>query len=174
MVCVQEDIADAFVKMLSGAMQELSIGEPSRLETDVGPVIDDLAKQNIIDYIEVKRSEFKVIGESKPAHSMEIGHFVTPTAFEIEKISDLEKEVFGPVLHVLRFKGSQFSETLQAINALGFGLTMGLHSRLDSRVDWVSENAKVGNLYVNRNQIGAVVGVQPFGGEGLSLSLIHI
>ena len=167
-VCVQEDIADAFVKMLSGAMQELSIGEPSRLETDVGPVIDDLAKQNIIDYIEVKRSEFKVIGESKPAHSMEIGHFVTPIAFEIEKISDLEKEVFGPVLHVLRFKGSQFSETLQAINALGFGLTMGLHSRLDSRVDWVSENAKVGNLYVNRNQIGAVVGVQPFGGEGLS------
>ena len=167
-VCVQEDIADGFVKMLAGAMQELSVSDPSDLETDVGPVIDDLAKQNIAAYIEAKRSEFKVIGESKPAQSNEAGHFITPIAFEIEKIFDLEKEVFGPVLHVLRFKGSQFAETLRDINALGFGLTMGLHSRLDSRVDWVSENARVGNLYVNRNQIGAVVGVQPFGGEGLS------
>ena len=167
-VCVQEDIADGFVKMLSGAMQELRVGDPSQLKIDVGPVIDELAKQNIVDYINAKRTEFKVIGESQPAPGIKTGHFVTPIAFEIEKISDLEKEVFGPVLHILRFKGSRFSETLQAINALGYGLTMGLHSRLDSRVEWVSENARVGNLYVNRNQIGAVVGVQPFGGEGLS------
>ena len=168
LVCVQDDIADDFIKMLSGAMKELTVGDPALLETDIGPVIDGLAQKNISEYISEMTTRFKTIGIANPFEQASNGYFIPPIAFEINTVSDLTKEIFGPVLHVVRFKNTELPKVLNQINALGFGLTMGLHSRVDSRFNWMEKNAKVGNLYINRNQIGAVVGVQPFGGEGLS------
>jgi len=167
-VCVQEDIADEFIAMLSGAMKALSVGDPANLATDVGPVIDASAREMIETYIAEKRNVFDVLGTVPIGALAEQGHFVTPIAFEIKSVSDISREVFGPVLHVLRFKAKQIDTLVDDINATGFGLTMGLHTRLDHRIESVSARAHVGNLYVNRNQIGAVVGTQPFGGEGLS------
>ncbi|WP_026941797.1 bifunctional proline dehydrogenase/L-glutamate gamma-semialdehyde dehydrogenase PutA [Hellea balneolensis] len=173
LVCIQEDIAEDFINMLSGAMADLTIGDPALLSTDIGPVIDKVAHENIAAYIDEMSKTFKVIGSTggliKGTNFKDLqGHFISPIAFEIEAISQLTREIFGPVLHVVRFKAEAISKTIDDINALGFGLTMGLHSRLDSRVKSISKKANVGNLYINRNQIGAVVGVQPFGGEGLS------
>jgi RHH-type transcriptional regulator, proline utilization regulon repressor / proline dehydrogenase / delta 1-pyrroline-5-carboxylate dehydrogenase len=166
LICVQDDIADEFEKMLSGAMQLLHLGDPVMLSTDIGPIIDADAQSRIADYIAQSRQKFRVIGE---AQSAEIdGNFITPIAFAIKKIADLTQEIFGPVLHVIRYSGDATNELVDEINALGFGLTLGVHSRIDSRVQEIAARAKIGNIYVNRNQIGAVVGVQPFGGEGLS------
>jgi RHH-type transcriptional regulator, proline utilization regulon repressor / proline dehydrogenase / delta 1-pyrroline-5-carboxylate dehydrogenase len=168
LVCVQDDIADDFVKMLAGAMDCLAVGDPALLSTDVGPIIDGDARARIDRYVLSSRGRYKVIGEaSSPAPATQ-GHFVRPIAFAISSISDLKEEIFGPVLHVVRFAARDLHSVVDQINALGFGLTMGLHTRIDSRISAVAAQAKVGNLYVNRNQIGAVVGVQPFGGEGLS------
>ena len=167
-VCVQDDIAGAFIEMLKGAMDELQVGDPGRLQTDVGPVIDQAAQSMLQDYIAEKKACWKVIGETPISADVPGGFFVTPIAFEINAVSDLEHEVFGPVLHVVRFDGAELDTLIDEINGLGYGLTMGLHTRIDARVHQVAERARVGNLYVNRNQIGAVVGVQPFGGEGLS------
>jgi RHH-type transcriptional regulator, proline utilization regulon repressor / proline dehydrogenase / delta 1-pyrroline-5-carboxylate dehydrogenase len=168
LVCIQEDIADDFMKMLAGAMDCLVVGDPALLSTDVGPIIDGDARSRIDGYVALSRGQYKVIGEVSSFASSEQGHFVRPIAFEIDKISDLKEEIFGPVLHVTRFMAHDLHNVVDQINALGFGLTMGLHTRIDSRISAVAAQAKVGNLYVNRNQIGAVVGVQPFGGEGLS------
>ncbi|MGJ8564592.1 MAG: bifunctional proline dehydrogenase/L-glutamate gamma-semialdehyde dehydrogenase PutA [Alphaproteobacteria bacterium] len=168
LVCVQDDIADDFMQMLSGAMKALEVGDPALFSTDVGPVIDTAAQSMILSYIENMKTRFNLIEASPPRNEMLSGYYVWPSAFEINSIADLDREIFGPVLHVMRYKASKFQSTVNDINMLGFGLTMGLHSRLDDRVEWVRKNAHVGNLYVNRNQIGAVVGVQPFGGEGLS------
>jgi len=168
MVCVQDDIADDFIDMLSGAMSTLQLGNPALLSTDIGPIIDASAHKTIAVYVEDMKSQYKIIGQSHISSKGNHERFIAPMAFEINSVSDLDREIFGPILHVVRFKASRFDKTIKDINALGFGLTMGLHSRLDERVHWVSQSAKVGNLYVNRNQIGAVVGVQPFGGEGLS------
>ena len=168
LVCVQEDIAEDFTAMLSGAMRELVIGEPKDLKTDVGPVIDLEAKEMLTHYIEKMRKEHAVAGETPWPSQPLNGNFIAPIAFEIPAISVLEKETFGPVLHIVRFKAGGIHEVVNQINAMGYGLTMGLHTRLDDRVEEISALASVGNLYVNRNQIGAVVGVQPFGGEGLS------
>jgi RHH-type transcriptional regulator, proline utilization regulon repressor / proline dehydrogenase / delta 1-pyrroline-5-carboxylate dehydrogenase len=165
-VCVQEEVADDFEKMLSGAMQLLRIGNPAQLNTDVGPIIDADAKLRIENYVTQMRGQFRIIGEVPAAPAN--GHFIRPIAIAVDKVSDVKQEVFGPVLHVLRFKGEELGALIDQINALGFGLTMGLHTRIDARVQSVAAQAHVGNLYVNRNQIGAVVGVQPFGGEGLS------
>ena len=167
-VCVQDDIADNFITMLSGAMDALKVGDPAHLATDIGPVIDADAKRRLDAYSAEARGRFPVIGEVALPDSLPEGHFVQPVCFEIKKISDVENEVFGPVLHVLRFKASRIDQLIKDINATGFGLTMGLHTRLDQRIEDIAEQVRVGNLYVNRNQIGAVVGVQPFGGEGLS------
>ena len=167
-VCVQEDIADDFITMLSGAMDALTVGDPAKLSTDVGPVIDTGARRMIEDYIEEARLNHKTVGEVPMTSRGESGNFVTPIAFEINRISDVKREIFGPVLHVLRFKAKNIDALIEDINATGYGLTMGLHTRLDHRIEAVAASAHVGNLYVNRNQIGAVVGVQPFGGEGLS------
>ncbi len=168
LVCVQEDIAEDFTAMLSGAMRELVVGEPKDLKTDIGPVIDLDAKEMLMNYIAKMREDYSVVGET-PWPSQELnGYFIAPIAFEIPAISVLEKETFGPVLHIVRFKAGRIHEVVNQINAMGYGLTMGLHTRLDNRVEEISALASVGNLYVNRNQIGAVVGVQPFGGEGLS------
>jgi RHH-type transcriptional regulator, proline utilization regulon repressor / proline dehydrogenase / delta 1-pyrroline-5-carboxylate dehydrogenase len=166
LVCIQADIADEFERMLAGAMALLHAGNPARLATDVGPIIDAAAKQNITDYVEAMREKFRVIGEGNAVP--ETGHFVSPIAFAVPKISDVTREVFGPVLHVVRFDGEKVDALVEEINALGYGLTLGVHSRIDGRIKAIAARAQVGNIYVNRNQIGAVVGVQPFGGEGLS------
>ncbi|MEM7458806.1 MAG: L-glutamate gamma-semialdehyde dehydrogenase, partial [Pseudomonadota bacterium] len=167
LVCVQDDIADAFIQMLSGAMKTLRTDNPAKLSTDLGPIIDAPAKLRIDTHVSRLRQTYKIIGEA-PAPASSDGAYVAPVAFELDAIEDLSEEIFGPVLHVVRFKREDFSGTIEQINALGYGLTMGLHSRIDTRVENTETLARVGNLYVNRNQIGAVVGEQPFGGEGLS------
>lgn len=167
-ICVQDDIADNFNMMLRGAMAELVIGNPANAATDVGPVIDVASQTKITQYCADMASRFTIIGEAPVPDNLSDGYFVAPTAIAINHISDVEQEIFGPVLHVLRFSADALDDIITAINNLGFGLTMGLHTRIDARVEHIVSRAKVGNLYVNRNQIGAIVGVQPFGGEGLS------
>lgn len=167
-VCIQEDVADRFIEMLSGAMAELSVGDPASLSTDVGPVIDNEAHQNIQNHLDRLNAEAKLIARAPDSKSAADGTFILPSAYEIASLDELKTEIFGPVLHVLRFKGKDLTKLVDNINALGYGLTMGLHTRIDETMHAVAGRARVGNLYVNRNQIGAVVGVQPFGGEGLS------
>lgn len=162
---VQEDVADDIVNMIIGAMNELTVGDPWQINTDVGPVIDEHAKAQIADYISEARSFGRVLHSLR---SDDHGFFIPPTLVGVESINDLDREVFGPVLHVATFKSEDLDEVINTINARGYGLTFGLHTRIDSRVQKVSEHIHVGNIYVNRNQIGAVVGTQPFGGEGLS------
>jgi len=164
---LQEDIADKTIKMLKGAMKELKIGSPDRLATDIGPVIDKEAQQNLLSHIE------KVRAHAKASFSLEVpnadaGTFVPPTVLEIRSLSELTKEVFGPVMHVIRYKRSDLPKVIEQINGSGFGLTLGVHSRIDETIDYITSSAHVGNIYVNRNIVGAVVGVQPFGGEGKS------
>lgn len=160
---VQQDIAAHLLPMIAGAMDELVVGDPWNLATDVGPVIDAAAQAGIAAYIAANAD--RVI-HSIAAPSQ--GSFVPPTMLRVDGIADLEREVFGPVLHVATFRAGDLDRVIADINARGFGLTFGLHSRIDSRVQAVAETVRAGNIYVNRNQIGAVVGSQPFGGEGLS------
>jgi RHH-type transcriptional regulator, proline utilization regulon repressor / proline dehydrogenase / delta 1-pyrroline-5-carboxylate dehydrogenase len=167
-VCVQDDIADDFEKMLSGAMALLNVGDPALLDTDVGPIIDSAARATIDGYVSAARMKFRVIGEAPSNERLPHGHFVRPIAFAINGIADVDQEVFGPVLHVVRFGAGDVDAVVDQINVLGFGLTLGVHTRIDSRITAIAVQAKVGNVYVNRNQIGAAVGIQPFGGEGLS------
>ncbi|MEM8772781.1 MAG: bifunctional proline dehydrogenase/L-glutamate gamma-semialdehyde dehydrogenase PutA [Pseudomonadota bacterium] len=167
-VCVQDDVFDRFKAMLAGAMAELRVGDPSDLRTDVGPVIDEAAHRNIESHIDRLNTEGRLIARAPDIDGHDQGCFIRPAAFEIADISELEQEIFGPVLHVVRFQSGDLLHTVDQINALGFGLTLGVHSRIDETMETISRRARVGNVYVNRNQIGAVVGVQPFGGEGLS------
>ncbi|MCA0202769.1 MAG: bifunctional proline dehydrogenase/L-glutamate gamma-semialdehyde dehydrogenase PutA [Proteobacteria bacterium] len=162
---VQEDVADGVLEMLGGAMEALTLGDPWQLATDVGPVIDADAAREIRAYVTEARRAGRVLHELR---APDAGHFVAPVVIEVSGIEALPREIFGPVLHVARFKGRDLPMVLEAVNARGFGLTFGLHTRIDNRVQEVVEALRVGNLYVNRNQIGAVVGSQPFGGEGLS------
>ena len=164
---VQEDIADKVIDMLAGAMAELVVGDPGDLATDVGPVIDAGALCLLEDHAK-DMSGARVIAEAKLPESAAHGTFFAPRAWEIDSIGRLERENFGPALHVVRWKASELDRVIDAINATGFGLTLGIHSRIDQTVERIVARAKVGNIYVNRNQIGAVVGVQPFGGQGLS------
>lgn len=160
---VQEDIAPHLIEMIRGAMDELRVGDPWDLATDVGPVIDPGAQGEIADYIAANANRI--------LHRLAVpssGCFIPPTMLQVSGINDLEREIFGPVLHVATFRGEQLDKVIADINARGFGLTFGLHTRIDSRVQEVSDAIHAGNIYVNRNQIGAVVGSQPFGGEGLS------
>jgi RHH-type proline utilization regulon transcriptional repressor/proline dehydrogenase/delta 1-pyrroline-5-carboxylate dehydrogenase len=165
---VQEDIADKVIAMLSGAMDELKVGDPALLSTDVGPVIDEPSRKGLADHAARMEKEAKLIKQVPLGPDCANGTFFAPRAFELKSLSQLTHEVFGPVLHVLRWKADQLDTVIDAINATGFGLTLGIHSRIDSTIAHISQRAKVGNCYVNRNQIGAVVGVQPFGGENLS------
>ena len=162
---LQEDIAEAFQQMLFGAMDELILGDPWRLSTDVGPVIDQLAQAKIISHVERARGEGRLL---KQLRAPGAGWFVAPTALKVNGIGDLQEEVFGPILHIATFEADEIDKVVEEINASGYGLTFGLHTRIDSRVEDVSRSVRVGNIYVNRNQIGAVVGSQPFGGEGMS------
>lgn len=166
---LQEDVADHILTMLKGAMAELRVGKPQLLNTDVGPVIDRTAQSRLLAHIEKMKAVAKSYYQVPIATEVEQnGIFVPPTLLEIDHISQIEHEVFGPVLHVIRFNANQFEQIIDDINSTGFGLTSGLHSRIDATVTQWLDKVHAGNLYVNRNTVGAVVGVQPFGGMGLS------
>ena len=165
---VQDDIADKVMTMLAGAMKELKVGNPGLLSTDVGPVIDADALKILQDHAERMDREARLIAAAELSAEAANGTFFAPRAYELKDLGQLQKEVFGPVLHVIRWKGDQLDAVIDQINATGYGLTLGVHSRIDETVDRISNGVHVGNVYVNRNQIGAVVGVQPFGGQGLS------
>ena len=165
---LQDDVADRMLKMLLGAMRELDIGDPLDYATDIGPVIDETAETALNAHkLRMRREAKELIDLPLPADCRH-GTYVTPAAFEIDGIHRLEREVFGPVLHVVRYARDALDQVVTAINATGYGLTLGIHSRIESTIRRIVGSARVGNIYVNRNQIGAVVGVQPFGGEGLS------
>ncbi len=165
---VQEDIADKVVTMLAGAMAELKVGDPGLLSTDVGPVIDNDALEMLQKHADRMDREAATIAVVQLGEDTAHGTFFAPRAYELRSLDQLKKEVFGPVLHVLRWKADDLDGVIDAINSTGYGLTLGVHSRIDATVDRIAARARVGNCYVNRNQIGAVVGVQPFGGQGLS------
>jgi len=191
---VQEDIAGKLIETLKGAMEILKVGSPADFSTDIGPVIDGDAHKNLSDYIYSARRKFKVLAEAIPNHFVSLpdvnaekdpeiyqynnqtqipqdegsSYFIYPIAFEIDSIKDLPGEVFGPVLHIIRFKANEFETIIDSINDVGYGLTIGLQTRITSRINYLREHAHTGNMYVNRSMIGATVGVQPFGGEGLS------
>ncbi|MEY4890922.1 MAG: bifunctional proline dehydrogenase/L-glutamate gamma-semialdehyde dehydrogenase PutA, partial [Pseudomonadota bacterium] len=160
---LQEDIAERTLDMLRGAMDTLIVGDPADPATDVGPVIDEAAYAKLMAYQDTQRGNW--------LHSVavpDVGHFVPPTLIRLASVEDLTAEWFGPLLHVVSWKAGKLAETVERINAKGFGLTMGLHSRIARTAEDVEALARVGNLYVNRAMIGAIVGSQPFGGEGLS------
>ena len=165
MLYVQKDIADGLLEMLYGAMEELGIGDPWLLSTDVGPVIDENARKKIVDHCEKFDRNGKLLKKLKVP---EKGLFVSPAVLSVSGIEEMEEEIFGPVLHVATFEAKNIDKVVDDVNAKGYGLTFGIHSRVDRRVERISSRIKVGNTYVNRNQIGAIVGSQPFGGEGLS------
>jgi RHH-type proline utilization regulon transcriptional repressor/proline dehydrogenase/delta 1-pyrroline-5-carboxylate dehydrogenase len=162
---LQEDVADTIEHMLFGAMDDLALGDPWSLQTDVGPVIDAAAQADIRAYVDAARAEGRVL---KEVATPQTGTFVAPTVLRVTGIADMPREIFGPVLHIARFRAERLDDVIGAINATGYGLTFGLHTRIDDRVQRIVETIRAGNTYVNRNQIGAVVGSQPFGGEGLS------
>jgi RHH-type proline utilization regulon transcriptional repressor/proline dehydrogenase/delta 1-pyrroline-5-carboxylate dehydrogenase len=165
LLVVHESIAPGLMEMVGGALAELEVGDPARLSTDVGPVIDDEAWSNLSRHVERLKGEARLIGETRVAS--DFPRLIAPCAFEIARIADLRQEIFGPVLHVVRWSGD-VEAVMGEINALGYGLTLGIQTRIDSRALRLARMARIGNVYVNRNMIGAVVGVQPFGGEGLS------
>ncbi|CAM5221246.1 Bifunctional protein PutA OS=Castellaniella defragrans OX=75697 GN=HNR28_000344 PE=3 SV=1 [Castellaniella defragrans] len=168
-LCVQEDCAKRTLEMLRGALHELQVGRPERLCTDVGPVIDAQARDRIERHVETMREAgHAVLRRELDARETAHGTFVAPTIIEIDDVAELECEVFGPVLHVLRYHREDLDALIDAINGRRYGLTFGVHTRLDEVVDHVTRRVRAGNLYVNRNIVGATVGVQPFGGEGLS------
>jgi RHH-type proline utilization regulon transcriptional repressor/proline dehydrogenase/delta 1-pyrroline-5-carboxylate dehydrogenase len=165
LLCVHEGIADGVIEMVRGALKELNVGDPARLATDVGPLIDDEAFAGIGAHVARLRAQARTIGEAPLAS--DVPRLIAPIAFELDAIADVTQEIFGPVLHVVRWRGD-VDEVVAQINALGYGLTLGIQTRIDSRALRLAAAARIGNVYVNRNMIGAVVGVQPFGGEGLS------
>lgn len=165
---IQEDIADRVIGLIHGAMDELSVGIPHLHKTDVGPVIDQNAKQKLMTHLENMTKTQKKVAQLSLGADCEHGDFVPPSAFEIDDISCLKEEQFGPVLHIVRFKASELAQVVDQINQTGFGLTMGIHSRNETTYRWIEKHVRVGNCYINRDQVGAVVGVQPFGGQGLS------
>ncbi|MEE4453281.1 trifunctional transcriptional regulator/proline dehydrogenase/L-glutamate gamma-semialdehyde dehydrogenase [Novosphingobium resinovorum] len=169
-LCLQEDVADRTLAMLKGALAELKVGNPERLAVDIGPVITAEAQGHIERHVEAMRAKGCRVERVEPGVAEDAAHgtFVAPTIIEIAGIDQLEREVFGPVLHVVRFRRADLGKLVESINATGYGLTFGLHTRLDETVAQVTGAVRAGNLYVNRNTIGAIVGVQPFGGRGLS------
>lgn len=165
---VQDDIADKLIHMLKGAMEQLVVGDPSLLSTDVGPAID-VASQSVLQaHAEKMQQQGKLIYKVPVPPHLSAGSYMTPCAFEIDSINMLEREVFGPILHVVRYKSQDLDKVLNDINNTHYGLTLGIHSRVVETVSYIQQRMRVGNCYVNRNMVGAVVGVQPFGGEGLS------
>jgi RHH-type proline utilization regulon transcriptional repressor/proline dehydrogenase/delta 1-pyrroline-5-carboxylate dehydrogenase len=167
-LCLQDDVADHVVPLLKGAMAELGLGNPDRLSVDVGPVISEEAQKRLLDHIARMRAAGHAMHQAALPEAARHGTFVPPTLIGIDAVSDLPGEVFGPVLHVLRYRREDMEAVVRAVNATGFGLTFGVHSRIDETIERATAASAAGNQYVNRNMIGAVVGVQPFGGHGLS------
>ncbi|BAW25996.1 MULTISPECIES: trifunctional transcriptional regulator/proline dehydrogenase/L-glutamate gamma-semialdehyde dehydrogenase [Pseudomonas] len=169
-LCLQEDSADRVIEMLKGAMAESRLGCPDRLAVDIGPVIDAEAKAGIEKHIQGMREKGRAVYQVAIADATEVkrGTFVMPTLIELESFDELKREIFGPVLHVVRYNRRNLDQLIEQINNSGYGLTLGVHTRIDETIAKVVETANAGNMYVNRNIVGAVVGVQPFGGEGLS------
>jgi len=165
---LQYDVADKIIAMLCGAMAELNIGDPVELSTDIGPVIDKNAYDMLTQHKNLMKREATLLYEVSIPAKLQHGNYFAPCAFEIKSIHQLTGEVFGPILHVIRFKASDLDQVIDEINSTGYGLTLGIHSRIDETVEYIAQRVNAGNIYVNRNMIGAVVGVQPFGGEGLS------
>lgn len=165
---VQEEVYPRLVELLKGAMAELRVGDPCWLTTDVGPVIDEEALAVLKDHVATCKSKYELIYQCQLSYSCDSGFFMPPTAIEIDSIAVLEKEIFGPVLHVVQYKRKELDTVIEQINDTKYGLTLGIHSRINETVEYIRQNIHVGNCYVNRNMIGAVVGLQPFGGEGLS------
>ncbi|MEZ9524962.1 bifunctional proline dehydrogenase/L-glutamate gamma-semialdehyde dehydrogenase PutA [Enterovibrio norvegicus] len=165
---VQNDVADRVLELVKGAMAEMSVGLPYLHSTDVGPVIDEAAQAKLQNHINQLFKEGRFIAKVPMASDTRVGTFITPVAFEIDNISQLDQEHFGPILHVIRFKADELDAVIDDINHSGFGLTLGVHSRNESTYRHIDARARVGNCYINRDQVGAVVGVQPFGGQGLS------
>lgn len=165
---IQDDVADTIIPMLKGAMDCLSLGSPNNLKTDVGPVIDQDARSLLEDHVTYMEKEGTLLHKLDVPVGYENGTFFAPRLYEIKSLDQLKKEVFGPVLHVIRYKASKLDDILAQIQNTGFGLTLGVHSRIEESAEYIFRNLDVGNTYVNRNIVGAVVGVQPFGGQGLS------
>ena len=165
---VQDDIAERVMSLLAGAMDELAVGDPADIATDIGPVIDEGAREILVKHAERMDREARLIKALPLGEAHAHGSFFAPRAYEIDSLNRLQREIFGPVLHVLRYKSRDLDAVLDAVNATGYGLTLGIHSRIDATIEQIHRKVRVGNCYVNRNMIGAVVGVQPFGGEGLS------
>ena len=165
---VQQDIVAGIVEMLTGAMAELVIGDPGLIRTDVGPVIDEGAREALEAHAERMAREGTLLYRCALGKEARFGSFFAPRLYRIERLDQLEREVFGPILHLIPWRTGRLDSVIAAINGTGYGLTLGIHSRIDEVVDYISGRVRAGNVYVNRNMIGAVVGVQPFGGEGLS------
>jgi RHH-type proline utilization regulon transcriptional repressor/proline dehydrogenase/delta 1-pyrroline-5-carboxylate dehydrogenase len=164
-LCIQDEIYEDLLEMIKGNMQELKIGNPENLDTDIGPIINRTSKNKLETYIEESIKKGFNVYQSELS-TKEI--FVSPTIIEINRLSDLNVEQFGPILHVIKFKSSKINNLISDINESGFGLTMGIHTRIESRADIFSQQCNIGNVYINRDMVGAVVGSQPFGGRGLS------
>ncbi|MFQ5937377.1 MAG: L-glutamate gamma-semialdehyde dehydrogenase, partial [Acidiferrobacterales bacterium] len=165
---LQQDVAPRIMRLLAGAMAELRVGDPALLSTDVGPVIDAEAQSMLQKHAERMRTEGELIYEVTLPPETKHGTYAAPGAFHLPNLALLEREVFGPILHVIHYAADKLDSVIDAINATGYGLTLGIHSRIDETARYIQQRARVGNTYVNRNIIGATVGVQPFGGEGLS------
>ncbi|SFI43988.1 bifunctional proline dehydrogenase/L-glutamate gamma-semialdehyde dehydrogenase PutA [Nitrosomonas sp. Nm34] len=165
---LQQEVAEPIIEMLSGAMDELLIGNPIHLSTDIGPIISLSACDELQQHCERMDQEARLIKIIQLPQESEQGSYFAPHIYEIERLSQLQHEVFGPILHIIRYQAGYLDEVIDAINQSGYGLTLGIHSRINSTIDYVTRHVRCGNIYVNRNMIGAVVGSQPFGGEGLS------
>ena len=164
-LCIQDEIYDDLLEMIKGNMHELKIGNPENLDTDIGPIINLSSKNKLDDYIKENINNGFNVYQSESAA---MDRFVSPTIIEINKLNDLDQEQFGPILHIIKFKSSEITNLISDINDSGYGLTMGIHTRIESRADLFSQQCNIGNIYINRDMVGAVVGSQPFGGRGLS------
>src|SRR5436305_997578 len=164
LLCVQEDVADRIVEMIEGAARALVVGDPREIATHVGPVIDAGAKHKLDNWIEAHKARVVFRHDGAPS----AGTFMAPTIIALDRARDLREEVFGPILHVVRWRAGELDQLLDDIAANGYGLTLGIHSRIDDTAEHIVRRLANGNMYVNRNIIGAVVGTQPFGGSGLS------
>lgn len=165
---LQEEIAEPVLEMLIGAMKELQIGDPGKIDTDIGPLIDEEVRERLKTHCQRMDREANLLCRLSLPEATNSGCYFAPHVYELNSLTQLTHEVFGPILHVIRYSSKQLNEVIDSINRTGYGLTLGIHSRVDETVRYIQNRARVGNIYVNRNMIGAVVGVQPFGGEGLS------
>ena len=166
---IQHDVADGIIAMLKGALKELHVGDPAWLSTDIGPVIDDKALKNLQQHVDYLKDKATLHYQCDIPDNAENGaYFFAPRLYEISDLSLLKREVFGPCVHIIRYKASELDQVIDQINATGYGLTMGIHSRIEDRCNYLAKMSRAGNVYINRNMIGAIVGVQPFGGRGLS------